>query len=378
VTVRSLVPSERRICARLRLSLCPLGLLVALACGSPVTEDSGEKSELGAAPSAVLGGAALQLLPTAIRSDVEDPSTFTVDSAVAALLVQALLDGRSGLEIEPRMDGDGTTQGYRLGGIGGGSAFALLGLKNGDIVGAVNGIGMTSPARAREAIATGRRHVVVAIERGDTAIFLDYRLVDGLVWAETVSRNGGQALDADALTPTVVDASSLVVAVDDDALAVLAEESRVGGSKELQVRRGSRDGSGSSSKGSGSKGSAGSGSDKKSSGAASCSAADQCTIRRAEIDTLLADPSRASRQLRYMPHISGGKHRGYRLLNVTPNSAVADLGFRKGDVITRVNGYNLSDDGDLLALYMEIGSASTYRIKYERAGVLRLKTVRVR
>lgn len=101
-------------------------------------------------------------------------------------------------------------------------------------------------------------------------------------------------------------------------------------------------------------------------------------IRRTEIDTLLADPSRASRQLRYMPHISGGKHRGYRLLSVTPKSAVAGLGFRKGDVITQVNGYNLSDDGDLFALYMELGGTSTYRIKYERAGVQRLKTVRVR
>ncbi len=386
--MRSLDLRRHRICARLRLSLPLLALLVVLACGSSGSESSEAVSELGAAPSVVLGDAAMQLLPTAIRADAEDPSTFTVDSAVAALLVQALVEGRSGLEIELHKDGDGSTQGYRLSGIQADSAFALAGLKNGDLVRSVNGILMTSEARAREALASGRRQVVVAIERGDSAIFLDYRLIDGLVWAETVSKIGGQAVDTGAPAPAVVDAASLVAAVDDDVLAALAEESRQGGSKEIPVSRGTRGASGSGgsgvaskgvgSRGSGQSGSVGKGATSKGSSGASCSAADECTVRRSEIDALLADPHRASRQLRYMPHIRGGRHRGYRLLSVTPGSAVADLGFRKGDVITGVNGYNLSDDGDLFALYMELSTTSSYRITYTRAGTQRVKRVRIR
>ena len=339
----------------------------------------------------------MQLLPTAIRRDADDPSTVTVDSAVAALLVQALVDGRRGLEIEPSKDRDGSIVGYRLRGIQEGSAFSLLGLKNGDIVSSLNGVPMISQARARQALAQARRRIVLAIERDDTAIAVDIRLVDGLVWAETVSRIGGEGFDAEVLGAAVVDASSLVAAVDDDALAALAEESRVGGSNELQVSRGTRGASGARGSGSGRSGAGQSGAGQsggaksggksgagksgagsKGSSGASCRVADECTIQRAEIDALLADPNRASGQLRYMPHISGGKHRGYRLLSVTPGSEVADLGFRKGDVITRVNGYNLSDDGDLFALYMELSTTSSYRITYTRAGIQRLKTVRVR
>ncbi len=350
----------------------------------------------------LLGESTLALLPAAIQAKEGDPSSFTVDSFVAALLVEALSEGRSGLALEPRLDGEGATQGYRVASLAEDSPFARLGLREGDVVGAINGIGMTSPERAREAVASARRHAVVAVERGETAVFLDIRLVDGLAWSARVRAEGGEAV-AEEPPVAVVDATALVAAVDDAELAELAESAKAGGDPGAggaqpgtgpgkTIGGGARpakggggtpsSGGGAGKKGGSKGGSSGGSSGGKSSGggssSASCASADSCTIRRSELDAVLANPAQASKQVRYKPHISGGKHRGYRLTSVTPGSAVAGLGMRKGDVITKVNGYSLTDEGDLFALYMGLSGASTFRVNYERGGAKRVKTVRVR
>ena len=356
--------------------------------GGPKGAPSGASSAEGpsvVATAPLLGEAAVAVLPSAIQVKADDPSSFSVDSFVAVLLVQALIEGRSGLSVEPRLDAEGATQGYRLGTIAGDSPFARLGLKEGDIVGAINGIGMTSPERARAAIASARRHAVVAVERGETALFLDYRLVDGLAWSSRVIEEGGEAVAVEPAV-AVVDANALVAAVDDRELEALAAGAKAGGHPGAGGGASSTAGTGKALGGSGAPtGGAGTSPGKSSGGkssggssSASCASADSCTIRRSELDAALANPSAASRQIRFTPHISGGKHRGYRLTSVTPGSAVAGLGMRKGDVITKINGHSLTDEGELFALYMGLGGTSTFRINYERGGAKRVKTVRVR
>ncbi len=368
--------------------------------GGPNDGQNGATSAEGPVATApLLGEATLALLPSAIQVKTDDPSSFSVDSFVAALLVQSLTEGRSGLQIEPRLDAEGATQGYRLGAIAEDSPFARLGLEEGDVVGAINGIGMTSPERARAAIASARRHAVVAVERGETALFLDYRLVDGLAWSSRVGEEGGEVV-AEEPAVAVVDANALVAAVDDRELEALAADAKAGGHAGAgggasptaagagkTIGSATPAGSGGGGKSSGGKSSGGKSSGGKSSGgksssgsssSATCASADSCTIRRSELDAALANPAAASKQVRYTPHISGGKHRGYRLTSVTPGSAVAGLGMRKGDVITKINGHSLTDEGELFALYMGLGGTSTFRINYERGGAKRVKTVRAR
>jgi len=413
----------------LRVALvCGLGFaspgLVGCGGGPKKNVESGASSAESPATVAtapLLGEATVALLPSAIQVKAEDPSSISVDSFVAALLVQALLEGRSGLTVEPRLDAEGASQGYRLGAIAEDSPFARLGLKEGDIVGAINGIGLTSPERARAAIASARRHAVVAVERGETALFLDYRLVDGLAWSSRVIEEGGEAVVVEpAVAVAVVDANALVAAVDDRELEALAADAKAEGhpgaggepsptaagtgeatddsgaptdgagtspAKSSGKSSGSKSKSKSGGKSSGSKSKSGgksSGSKGKSGGGAgggssvSCASADNCTISRSELKAALANPAVASKQVRFTPHISGGKHRGYRLTSITPGSAVAGLGMRKGDVITKINGHSLTDQSDLIALYLGLSGTSTFRINYERGGAKRVKTVRAR
>ena len=88
-------------------------------------------------------------------------------------------------------------------------------------------------------------------------------------------------------------------------------------------------------------------------------------------------PEKAMAQARVSPVVAGGAVRGYRLAGVRKESAVAGLGFRDGDVITSVNGYEVGDQAQALALYMSLGSASTLRVRYERGGRAETKVVRV-
>src|SRR5690606_2994298 len=133
--------------------------------------------------------------------------------------LESILGGTSGLKIEARVDARGETQGYRIGGVRPESIFARVGLQDGDILGAINGVGLTSPGRALAALQGARSQFVIGVERGDGALLLEIRLVDGLAWSQTLATQGAAAEAPPR--PPIVDASSLVAAVDDDELAAV-------------------------------------------------------------------------------------------------------------------------------------------------------------
>src|SRR5690606_6377447 len=97
--------------------------------------------------------------------------------------------------------------------------FARVGLQDGDILGAINGVGLTSPGRALAALQGARSQFVIGVERGDGALLLEIRLVDGLAWSQTLATQGAAAEAPPR--PPIVDAAALVAAVDDDELAAV-------------------------------------------------------------------------------------------------------------------------------------------------------------
>ena len=57
---------------------------------------------------------------------------------------------------------------------------------------------------------------------------------------------------------------------------------------------------------------------------------------------------------------------------------VSKLRFRAGDIITRVNGRNLSNQLEALSLYAGLKSTRTFRVNYKRGGRSLSKTIRVK
>lgn len=71
-----------------------------------------------------------------------------------------------------------------------------------------------------------------------------------------------------------------------------------------------------------------------------------------------------SRSVRMMPHTSGTK--GFALFSVRSNGPLYALGFRNGDVITRVNGLDVSDTTQAMDAYAKLKTQTSFLVDLER------------
>ena len=68
-----------------------------------------------------------------------------------------------------------------------------------------------------------------------------------------------------------------------------------------------------------------------------------CTITRAEIDALLANPGRLSKQARIVPVLKDGESGGFKVFGMRAGSLFASIGLQNGDVVlTLVSDDNFS------------------------------------
>lgn len=359
---------------RRNLALTGLWAALALACGR-------EPDAPAQATAPAIDPAFQAALAAGIRRSGDGEGVVEVDSFLASVALESLLAGTSGLEIEPRPGAGGETQGYRIAGVRPGSIFARVGLQDGDVVGAINGIGLTSPARALAALQGARAQFVIGLERGDGALLVELRLIDGLAWSQTLATQG--AADEAAPKVAIIDASALVAAVDDEAL-VAADRGQppvAPAASAEPVPKASPNPAPTttpspkptkpapapasppkSTSGGGSATSAGS----------LCTRADTCTVRRGDFNAALANPESAGQQANFVPN-----SRGYHLYKIKKGSTIDRLGFQHGDLIRTINGHRIADTGEAMALYMSLGGTSTFRVVYERGGKSLTKTIKV-
>ncbi len=85
-------------------------------------------------------------------------------------------------------------------------------------------------------------------------------------------------------------------------------------------------------------------------------------------NTLLNDPTQASRYLRVQPARRGGQLVGYRIYPGRDRQIFRDVGLRPGDIVTRINGVNLDDPTRSLQLLGELSQAASIDLTVERAG----------
>ena len=73
---------------------------------------------------------------------------------------------------------DGKSAGFRLFSVKPDGPFAKIGLQNGDVISAINGLEMTSPDKALRSTRSSRRanHLSVGLERNGQKITKDYNI----------------------------------------------------------------------------------------------------------------------------------------------------------------------------------------------------------
>jgi general secretion pathway protein C len=95
---------------------------------------------------------------------------------------------------------------------------------------------------------------------------------------------------------------------------------------------------------------------------------DRYEIDRNVIDTTLGDLNRIATQARIVPSFKNGVANGFKLFSIQPGSLYAAIGIENGDVIQRVNGYEMNSPEKALELYQKLKETGRISIEGERGG----------
>ena len=91
-------------------------------------------------------------------------------------------------------------------------------------------------------------------------------------------------------------------------------------------------------------------------------------ISRAEIDKQLSNLNQIATQARIVPSFKNGVANGFKLFSIRPNSLYSKIGIQNGDVIRRINGYEINSPDKALEIYSKLKEANRIEIELERRG----------
>lgn len=94
-----------------------------------------------------------------------------------------------------------------------------------------------------------------------------------------------------------------------------------------------------------------------------------CTIERAFIDTLLANPALLAKQARVVPRMRDGDYDGFKLYGIRSGSLPKLLGMKNGDAIIEINGTPLGAMDEVLELYTSLRKETRFLVELERKGL---------
>ncbi|MGC3997878.1 MAG: type II secretion system protein GspC [Anaeromyxobacter sp.] len=95
---------------------------------------------------------------------------------------------------------------------------------------------------------------------------------------------------------------------------------------------------------------------------------DRYEIDRTALDAKLNNLSEFATQARIVPSFKNNVANGFKLIAVQPGSLYSAIGIENGDVIQRVNGYELNSPEKALELYTKLREAGRVTLELERGG----------
>jgi general secretion pathway protein C len=91
-------------------------------------------------------------------------------------------------------------------------------------------------------------------------------------------------------------------------------------------------------------------------------------IQRSTLESVLGNMSLLSRSARIVPEMRDGKAAGFRLYAVKPDGPFAKIGMTNGDVISSINGLEITSPEKALEVYAKLKSASHLSLGMETNG----------
>jgi general secretion pathway protein C len=97
-------------------------------------------------------------------------------------------------------------------------------------------------------------------------------------------------------------------------------------------------------------------------GSIQATAENEFMVPRAEVDSALENMSQLFTQIRAVPHFEGGQSIGFRLFAIRRGSLFDRIGLKNGDIITSINGSEMSDPSRAVALLQELREAQNLKV----------------
>jgi general secretion pathway protein C len=94
----------------------------------------------------------------------------------------------------------------------------------------------------------------------------------------------------------------------------------------------------------------------------------QYVVARSELNGALSNLSQLATQARIVPSFKNGVANGFKLFSIVPDSLYSKIGIQNGDVIRRINGYEMNSPDKALEIYQKLRDANRIEIEIERRG----------
>jgi general secretion pathway protein C len=101
-------------------------------------------------------------------------------------------------------------------------------------------------------------------------------------------------------------------------------------------------------------------------------------IRRNTLESVLGNMGLLARSARIVPEMKDGKAAGFRLFAVRPEGPFAKIGMQNGDIISAINGLEITSPEKALEVYAKLKSASHLSLGMERNGQKITKEYKIR
>jgi len=89
-------------------------------------------------------------------------------------------------------------------------------------------------------------------------------------------------------------------------------------------------------------------------------------IDRSEVDSALENMNQLFTQIRAVPHFDGGQSIGFRLFAIRQDSIFDKIGLKNGDIITSINGQEMTDPAKAMALFQDLRNDSQINVSLTR------------
>jgi general secretion pathway protein C len=101
-------------------------------------------------------------------------------------------------------------------------------------------------------------------------------------------------------------------------------------------------------------------------------------LQRSTLESVLGNMALLSRSARIVPEMKDGKAAGFRLFAVRPDGPFAMIGMQNGDILSSINGLEITSPEKALEVYAKLKSASHLSLGMERNGQKLTKEYNIR